>query len=246
MRFANFPRSLPLSLPLALLASLSIHLTAADAPAGGGFGGPGGDNGFNERRMQRLIEENPELKGVDPKTPEGQAKIAEVMGKQMQKRMADNAAENHAKLRDALAISADEWTAVEPLVTKVETLKLQQRLVSPAPMGAGGMGGGRGPGGPGGPGGNTGRPGGMPDFTKTMLANTQLDPAAKALQDANKALTTLAGDAQAKDAEFTAALAKVRSAHTAMTAAIAKASADLRGVLTPRQEAILVDKGLIE
>jgi hypothetical protein len=239
------------TLPFALLAALSLHLGAADTtpPAGsppggpGGFAGPGGgDNGFGDRRLQRLIEENPELKGVDPKTPEGQERIAAAMGKQMQKRMADTTAENHTKLREAFAMSADEWSAVEPLLAKVEALKMQQRLVSPMPMG---MGPGRG--GPGGgQGGNQGRPSGMPDFAKLMLSGITLDPAAKELQDANKALATLTGDAQAKDAEFGAVLSKVRTARTALATAVTKAEADLRGVLTPRQEAILVDKGILE
>lgn len=210
--------------------------TAAAAPAGG-------DNGMSERRLQRLIDENPELKGVDPKTPEGQEKINQAMQKgmargaeQMRKRMAESQAESHAKLRESFAMSAEEFTAIEPLLVKVEGLRLQERVVSPQGMMPGMR--GRGPGGQGG--------GQAPDFAKMLLGDTPLDPAAKEVQDATKALASLLADAQANATEVAAALTRVRTARTALASVLTKAQEELRGVLTPRQEAVLVERGTLD
>lgn len=239
-------RSSLTSLLLLAACGLGAAETAPPAPLVPPAGGPAaGDNGMSERRLQRLIEENPELKGVDPKTPEGQEKIQQAMQKgmargaeQMRKRMAENQAESHAKLRESFTMSAEEFTAIEPLLTRVETLRLQERLVNPQGMMPGR---GRGPGGQGGPGGGQGG-----DFTKMLLGDTPLEPATKDVQDATKALTSLLADAQANATEVAAALARVRAARTALTAVVAKAQEDLRGVLTPRQEAVLVERGTLD
>lgn len=218
--------------------------TAPPAPPAPPAGGPAiGDNGMSDRRLQRLIEENPELKGVDPTTPEGQEKIQQAMQKgmargaeQMRKRMAENQAENRAKLRETFAMSAEEFGAIEPLLARVETLRLQERLVNPQ-----GMMPGRGRGGPGGPGGGQGG-----DFAKMLLGDSPMEPAAKDVQDATKALSSLLADAQANATEVAAALVRVRTARTALTAVVAKAQEELRSVLTPRQEAVLVERGTLD
>ena len=233
------------SLPaLLLLAACGLGAAETTPPAGPApAAGPGaGDNGMSERRLQRLIEENPELKGVDPKTPEGQEKIQQAMQKgmargaeQMRKRMADNQAESHAKLRESFAMSAEEFTAIEPLLTRIEMLRMQERVVNPQGLMPGR---GRGPGGQGG-----GQGG---DFAKMLLGDTPMEPAAKEVQDATKALSSLLADAQANTTEVAAALVRVRAARTALTAVVAKAQEDLRGVLTPRQEAVLVERGTLD
>ncbi len=110
-----------------------------------------------------------------------------------------------------------EWKAIEPMIQKVNEARMQTF----SGMGRGMFGGRGGRGGPGGPGG----PGG------------QANPEADALQ---KAI-----DAKASNAEMKAALAKYVESRKAKQAALEKAQADLRKVLTPRQEAIAALSGLL-
>ncbi len=121
------------------------------------------------------------------------------------------------RLKEQLEITDDkEWQAIEPLVTKVSEARMQAF----AGMGRGMRGGrGGGPGGPGGPGG------------------AQANPAAEALQ---KAI-----DAKASNAETKAALDKFVADRKAKQAELEKAQANLRKVLTPRQEAIATLNGLL-
>jgi hypothetical protein len=113
---------------------------------------------------------------------------------------------------------AAEWKAVEPLVQKVAEARMQ----SFSGMGRG-MFGGRG-----GRGGGGGGPGGI---------GGQANPDAEALQ---KAI-----DSKASKAEMKAALAKYIESRKAKQAALEKAQAALREVLTPRQEAIAALNGLL-
>jgi hypothetical protein len=94
----------------------------------------------------------------------------------------------------------------------------EARMQAFSGMGRGMFGGRGGRGGPGGPGG-------------------QANPEADALQ---KAI-----DAKASNAEMKAALAKYVESRKAKQAALEKAQADLRKVLTPRQEAIAALSGLL-
>lgn len=225
---------------LPLLASLG-SLMAVEAPPAGADAPPGGDR-FRERMMQRMIADNPELKDVDPKTTEGQEKIRTVMEAQMRKRMGERQAENHTKLKTAFAMSAEEFTAIEPLLSRVENLRQQKTIVDPpTSMFRGGLGGGPG-GGPGGGEGNRRSP-----FNPlAMLGGKELEAPVKEVQDATKALKTLVEDPQANAAELTSTVARVRKAREAFQAVLTKAQEDLRSVLTPRQEAILIEQGTLE
>ncbi len=136
---------------------------------------------------------------------------------QMQKRMME-------RYQEVLEIKDDtEWKAVEPMVQKVAEARMQTMSGMGRGM-FGGRGGRGGPGGPGGPGGGGGF-GGQPN------------PDAEALQ---KAI-----DAQASKAELKAALTKYLESRKAKQAALEKAQAELRSVLTPRQEAIAALNGLL-
>jgi hypothetical protein len=115
---------------------------------------------------------------------------------------------------------AAEWKAIEPMVQKVSEARMQ----SMSGMGRGMFGGRGGRGGQGGPGGGGGFGG-------------QSNPDAEALQ---KAI-----DAKASNAEMKTAMAKYVEARKAKQAALEKAQAELRKVLTPRQEAIAVLNGLL-
>lgn len=136
---------------------------------------------------------------------------------EMQKRMLE-------RYQEALEITdSAEWKAVEPMVQKVAEARLQ----SLSGMGRGMFGGRGGRGGPGGPGGS----GGAGGF------GGQANPDAEALQ---KAI-----DAKASNAEMKTALAKYVESRKAKQAALEKAQAELRKVLTPRQEAIAALNGLL-
>jgi len=121
------------------------------------------------------------------------------------------------RTREELEITDDaEWKALEPLITKVG----EARMASFSGFrGFGGRGGG--PGGQGGGRGGFGQP----------------NPAAEALQ---KSI-----DAKASNAETKAALDKYVADRKAKQAALEKAQAELRKVLTPRQEAIATLNGLL-
>jgi len=126
------------------------------------------------------------------------------------------------RTKEMLEITDDaEWKAMEPLVTKVMEARRDQLTANFRGFGRGGRGGGdnndRG-----------GRGGG--------LFGTP-SPEAEALQ---KAI-----DAKAGNNEIKAALAKYEAARKAKIAALEKAQADLRKVLTPRQEAIAAMNGLL-
>jgi hypothetical protein len=136
---------------------------------------------------------------------------------QMQQRMVDG-------IRDRLDFTNDtEWSAVEPLVTKVVTARLDVGMGG----GARGMMGGRNRGGgQGGQGGGRGGVGG------------QNNPEAEALQ---KAIDDDAPAAQIKDL-----LAKYKAAQKAKQAKLEAAQADLKAVLAPgKQEAEAVLLGLV-
>jgi len=123
-------------------------------------------------------------------------------------------------LRDRLDFTNDtEWAAVEPLVTKVVAARMDS-------MGGGmrGMFGGRNRGGQG------GQPGGRGGFGQTS-------PEADALQ---KAIDDNAPSSQIKDL-----LAKYKAAQKAKQAKLEAAQADLKAVLTPRQEAQAALLGLV-
>jgi Spy/CpxP family protein refolding chaperone len=121
------------------------------------------------------------------------------------------------RLQEQLEITDDkEWQAIEPLITKVTEARMA--------VGFGGRGmGGRG-GGPGGQGGGRGGFG-------------QPNPDAEALQ---KVI-----DAKASNAETKAAVDKYIASRKAKQADLEKAQANLRKVLTPRQEAIATLNGLL-
>ena len=135
------------------------------------------------------------------------------------------------RTKEMLEVNDDaEWKAIEPLVQKVMDVRREQ---------FGGMGRGmfgRGRGGNGGPGGG-GPGGGGPGGGGGGGFGGQPNPDADALQ---KAI-----DAKASNSEMKAAIAKYQDARKAKQAQLEKAQADLRKVLSVRQEAIATLNGLL-
>jgi hypothetical protein len=149
------------------------------------------------------------------------------------------------RIKTALKATDDEWAVIQPLLQKVQDV---QRAQTAGRFGAlaggfggggggggrrGGFGGGGGPGGggPGGPGGG----GGAPLTTGT----SPIAVASAALG------TALASDATSPD-EIKDKLQALRDARKSAATDLEQAREDLAKVLTLRQEATLVQMGLLE
>jgi len=130
------------------------------------------------------------------------------------------------RYKTELEITDDaEWKAIQPLVEKVSASRMA--MAAYAGFGRGGFGRGGGRGGPGGgPGG-----GGGGGFGGTP--NPDVDALQKAI------------DSKASNTEMKAAIAKFQEARKAKMADLEKAQADLRKVLSVRQEAIATASGLL-
>ena len=131
--------------------------------------------------------------------------------------------------KTALKATDDEWAVIQPLLEKVQTA---QRATMAGRFGGGGgrRGGGGGPGGGGGGGGNGG-PGGPGQGGRS--------PEADALRAA------LASDATSPE-DIKAKLQAFRDAKKKSAADLEQAREDLEKVLTLRQEAVLVQMGVLE
>ncbi len=122
--------------------------------------------------------------------------------------------------KTALKATDEEWTVLKPLIENVANKQREARI------GGGGFGRGGG-----------GNPGGGTAPTSETPRPGQAE--STALKDA------LASDATSVD-EIKAKLAAVRNARKTAQASLAQAREELRKVLTVRQEAALVNMGLLE
>ena len=130
------------------------------------------------------------------------------------------------RLKEQLALNDDEFKALQP---KIEAVMTAQRSTR--------GGGGRGRGGPGGPGG----PGGGANAPADSNA-----PAPTAAQTAAKDLQATLDNKDAKPEEIKAKLTALRDAHSKAREDLTKAQAELKELLTQRQEAVLVNMGVLD
>jgi hypothetical protein len=131
------------------------------------------------------------------------------------------------RLKGTLEVTDDaEWKAMQPLVQKVADLN--RELASDRMRGMFGRGG---------RGGNNGQPADQQGQQRRGGFGGTPNPDADALQ---KAI-----DSKASKAEIKAAMDKYVASRKAKQAALEQAQADLRKVLTSRQEAILTLRGLL-
>ncbi len=135
------------------------------------------------------------------------------------------------RLKASLKVTDDEWTAIQPLIEKVQA---KQRDAMGGRFGGFGRGPGGPGGGPGGPGGGGGGGGGGGDQS-TRPGAAESDALRKALESES----TSPDDLKAK-------LTAVREQRKKSAAELAAARDDLRKVLTVRQEAALVAAGILE
>ena len=143
------------------------------------------------------------------------------------------------RLKAMLKATDDEWTVIQPLLEKVQTA---QRATMTGRGGFGGGGGRRGGGGGGqggGPGGGGPGGGGPGGGGGGRFGGGQQSPEATALS------TALASDSTSPD-DIKAKLQALRDARKKAQGDLDAARADLEKVLTLRQEATLVQMGVLE
>ena len=131
-------------------------------------------------------------------------------------------------IKTTLAVTDDEWTVLQPKVQKVMDLAASMR-----PQ----FGGGRGRGGRGGGG------GGAP---ATDTAAPAVPASASDLTEKTTALRTTLENKDADPKDIAQKLAAVRDSRERVKADLVKAQAELKELLTPRQEAQLALYGLID
>jgi hypothetical protein len=140
------------------------------------------------------------------------------------------------RLKAALKASDDEWAVIQPLLEKVQTA--QRATMAGRFGGFGRRGGFGGPGGPGG--GNSGNgPAATPGASPSNRWARFDSPEADALRAA------LASDSTSPE-EIKTKLQALRDARKKANADLEQARADLQKVLTLRQEATLVQMGILE
>lgn len=139
-------------------------------------------------------------------------------GQNWQQRMAD-------RLKTSLKATDDEWAVIQPLLQKVQDLQRETR-------GGGGFGGG-----------GFGRRGGGGNNGGNANAPT---PPQTPTGEAAAALRTAVDSDSTSDADIKAKLQALRDARKKAQADLDAARADLQKVLTLRQEAVLVNMGILE
>ena len=133
--------------------------------------------------------------------------------------------------RKAVDVTNDaEWALISPKLLKVVQLRMEDHVVARRAVFDGILG----------PGGGSGPP---QAYQARMVSEGLLPvvPSDAAEEGLRKAL-----EAQAPTAELDAAVAKVRAARQQRKADLIKAQSDLRNVLTPRQAAVLVLRGILD
>lgn len=148
------------------------------------------------------------------------------------------------RMKSALGVNNEEWAVVSPLIEKVRQAQGQTRV------GRGGMMGGPrgGQGGPGGQGAQGGQRQGGPAAAGQQggprggQAAANQSPVAKASGELNTALQNENSSPETIQAKLQA----LREAKKKAQQNLAAAQEELRGVLTPRQEAQLVVMGLLD
>jgi len=162
---------------------------------------PGGRPGTGERMRAR----------GEPNAPRDPEQMLKMMNERQM-----------ARIKETLQPTDQEWTALEPKVTKVLTLSRQT-----GGMGGMGMFGGMGM--------SSRRPG-------AQGPETPLTPVGKVTEELRKVLE----NKEAKSEEIKAKLTALREAREKAKQELAKAQQDLRKGLTARQEAQLVLMGMLD
>ncbi len=122
------------------------------------------------------------------------------------------------QMKKDLGVSDEEFTAMQPRIEKVQNLR-NEMLASTMTLMYGNM---------------------------MRMPTTQPDAKVSDLQEKTQALRKVVDNKDSKSQEIRDALAAYRDARAKARAEQEKAQKELKEILTPRQEAILVMKGLLE
>lgn len=122
------------------------------------------------------------------------------------------------QIKEAMGASDEDWTALKPLVEKVQNLQFQSM------MGRFGMGRGRNRGGD----------------------NAQPAGPSNPVADATRELQTVLDNTNSTPEQIKAKLTALRDARTKAQDELTAAQKQLREVVTVRQEAVLVEQGLLD
>lgn len=128
-------------------------------------------------------------------------------------------------MKERLSVGEDEWKVIQPRIQNIMQAQMQSRGGMMA------MFGGRGRGGPGGGGGQGGPGGDMPQ-----------SEVVKAAQE----LSTVLETKDSKPEDVKAKLTALRQARDKARQEITKAQGELREIVTPRQEAVLVMMNVLD
>lgn len=176
----------------------------------------GGDGGGDRPRMSR---EQWESMSEEER---------EAFREEMRARMAERQAEREQEQRKAMEMSEEEWELIGPKIIAIRQMQQQRQIAD-----------GRGFGGRGGP------QGGDQQGGRGGFGNIELSEDAVAIQEASTELRELLEDEAASSDEIKDALKALRNARNAMDTKIKQAQEDLRGLLTTKQEAMLVAQGVL-
>jgi hypothetical protein len=129
------------------------------------------------------------------------------------------------RLKEALKVSDEEWSVLQPRIKKVSDLQRESRSGMMRGMG---------------------RRGGGPGGENNNAESTQPERQLSAMQQAAKDLQTILETEGATSDQIKAKLDAYRAAKTASEAQLTKARTELRELLTINQEAQLVMMGILE
>jgi hypothetical protein len=129
------------------------------------------------------------------------------------------------RMKEQLAATDQEWTVMEPKLTKVMDLSRELQAARGGALALGGRGG---------RGGRGGAPAAAPTTPQTDVGK------------ARAALQTALDDAGAKPEVIKQQLAALREAKAKVRQDLDKATADLKSVLSARQEAVLLMGGILD
>lgn len=143
------------------------------------------------------------------------------------------------RMKEMLGADDQAWKVMEPRLMKVMELNRQANAGNRGMFGMFGRGGRGGPGGPGGPGGDQGGP--QADRRGRGPQEEQT-----ALEKAMTQLRTTLENQSASPEDIKTQLTAVRQAREKARQELAVAQQDLKKILTVRQEATLVEMGMLE
>ncbi len=157
--------------------------------------------------------------------------MSEEQREQMRERFAERAermrAEQAERMQEDLELSTEEYTALEPMIEKVQRLTRESLTAGRNPAGRGGRGDRGG-------------------FRNPFDDDADRSPQAQALTDASAALSEVLDQDEPSADQIKQRLTALREARIAMQDALRQAREELRGFLTPEQEAQLVLRGLLD